>query len=157
MEEQKPRITTLVIPHTDTHVLLGMKKRGFGEGRWNGFGGKVDPGETIEEAARREFLEESGCQAREFTPAGLLQFSFEDVSERPINVHLFRARDLVGEPKESEEMSPQWFSFGTIPFEAMWPDDRYWLPGFLVEKKDVNGAFHFQDFNTILHFKLEVI
>ena len=34
-------------------ILLGMKKRGFGVGRWNGFGGKVDPGESIEGAAKR--------------------------------------------------------------------------------------------------------
>ena len=36
-------------------LLLGMKLRDFGKGYWNGFGGKVDPGETIEEAAVREF------------------------------------------------------------------------------------------------------
>ncbi len=40
-------------------ILLGMKKRGFGEGKWNGFGGKVNLidgryQETIEEAAMRE-------------------------------------------------------------------------------------------------------
>ena len=34
-------------------VLLGMKKRGFGQGRWNGFGGKVQAGETVEDAAIR--------------------------------------------------------------------------------------------------------
>lgn len=34
-------------------ILLGMKKRGFGAGRWNGFGGKVHPGESIEAAAKR--------------------------------------------------------------------------------------------------------
>jgi 8-oxo-dGTP pyrophosphatase MutT (NUDIX family) len=27
-------------------ILLAMKKRGFGEGKWNGAGGKVEPGET---------------------------------------------------------------------------------------------------------------
>jgi hypothetical protein len=27
--------------HQNENVLLGMKKRGFGQGRWNGFGGKV--------------------------------------------------------------------------------------------------------------------
>lgn len=32
-------------------VLLGMKKRGFGMGKYNGFGGKVEPGESIEAAA----------------------------------------------------------------------------------------------------------
>ena len=34
-------------------VLLGYKKRGFAHGRWNGFGGKVEPNETIREAAVR--------------------------------------------------------------------------------------------------------
>jgi len=35
-------------------ILLGMKKRGFGEGKLNGFGGKVKESETVEEAARAE-------------------------------------------------------------------------------------------------------
>jgi len=35
-------------------IILGMKKRGFGVGRWNGFGGKVEEGETIGDAAHRE-------------------------------------------------------------------------------------------------------
>ena len=34
-------------------VLLGYKKRGFAQGRWNGFGGKVEPNETIRDAAVR--------------------------------------------------------------------------------------------------------
>ena len=34
-------------------VLLGYKKRGFAQGRWNGFGGKVEPNETVENAAVR--------------------------------------------------------------------------------------------------------
>ena len=36
-----------------SQVLLGFKKRGFGEDRWNGFGGKVQPGESISDAAVR--------------------------------------------------------------------------------------------------------
>lgn len=34
-------------------VLLGFKKRGFGVNKWNGFGGKVNPNESICEAAVR--------------------------------------------------------------------------------------------------------
>ena len=41
-------------------VMLGMKKRGFGQGKYNGFGGKLEPNETVEEAAVRELEEESG-------------------------------------------------------------------------------------------------
>lgn len=35
-----------------------MKKRGFGVGKWNGYGGKLDEGESIERCAIRELEEE---------------------------------------------------------------------------------------------------
>ena len=41
----------LVFRKETSEVLLGMKKRGFGVGKWNGFGGKVEPGESIVAAA----------------------------------------------------------------------------------------------------------
>ena len=47
------RLYTLVLVLQPQRVLLGMKKRGFGAGRWNGFGGKVQEGETIEDGAKR--------------------------------------------------------------------------------------------------------
>ena len=60
MEERKRKVLTLVFLRREGEVLLGMKKRGFGEGKWNGFGGKVEAGETIVEAAAREVKEECG-------------------------------------------------------------------------------------------------
>ena len=47
------KLLTLAFVKTPTNILLGYKKRGFGMGRWNGFGGKVEVGETIEGAAKR--------------------------------------------------------------------------------------------------------
>ena len=48
------KILTLLFVQERGKLLLGMKKRGFGKGRWNGFGGKVQVGEeTIEEGAIR--------------------------------------------------------------------------------------------------------
>ena len=62
---RKIKVYTLVFVldqegHTPQRMLLGMKKRGFGMGKWNGFGGKVEPDETVEAAARRELEEEAG-------------------------------------------------------------------------------------------------
>jgi 8-oxo-dGTP pyrophosphatase MutT (NUDIX family) len=34
-------------------ILLGYKKRGFGANKWNGLGGKVEPGETVYNGALR--------------------------------------------------------------------------------------------------------
>lgn len=55
--QQSRKILTLLLIHQANRVLLGMKKRGFGQGRYNGFGGKVEKGETIIEAAIRETIE----------------------------------------------------------------------------------------------------
>ena len=38
-------------------VVLGQKKRGWMVGIWNGYGGKLEPGETVEQAAARELQE----------------------------------------------------------------------------------------------------
>ena len=143
---------TLAIVHDDTRVLLGLKKRGFGVGRWNGFGGKVGDDETIEEVAKRELFEESGLRWMAGRAAGLLRFSFERESKK-IEMHIFRVTHVSGEPMETEEMKPQWFDFSDIPFHDMWPDDRFWLPGFLEGKK-VNGSFHFGNEQIILKYEL---
>ena len=60
MSCKKRKVLTLVLLREENRVLLGMKKRGFGVGKWNGFGGKLEPGETVVEAAARELEEESG-------------------------------------------------------------------------------------------------
>lgn len=46
-------VSTLIILLDKNKILLGFKKRGFGEGKWNGFGGKVEPGEDIKACAER--------------------------------------------------------------------------------------------------------
>lgn len=52
-EERIRRPYTLALIQNDRRVLLGLKKRGFGTGFWNGFGGKIESGESIDEAAAR--------------------------------------------------------------------------------------------------------
>src|SRR3989344_8079112 len=108
MANKKRKVLTLCVVHDHPRVLLGLKKRGFGEGRWNGFGGKIQDGETIEEAARREMEEESGIVAINLEKAGILTFEFKD-DPTLLEVHLFKIHDFEGEPIESEEMRPIWF------------------------------------------------
>jgi len=48
---------TLLFLIKEDQILLAMKKRGFGMGRFNGVGGKIEPGETIEQAMIRECQE----------------------------------------------------------------------------------------------------
>lgn len=122
-------------------MLLGMKKRGFGMGRWNGFGGKVSTGETVEEAAVRELGEEVGIIPTDFKKAGILEFSFESEKDT-LEVHIYRVNHFEGTPEETEEMKPAWFSVGDIPLKQMWSDDEFWFP-YLLSGSLFKGSFHF--------------
>lgn len=144
---------TLCMAVRPDRVLLGMKKRGFGAGRWNGFGGKLLPGESVEVAARREMTEECGIHITAMEPAGRLEFRFAEKPEGVLDVHVFRVLSYTGEPVETEEMQPQWFPLDAIPFDAMWPDDRYWIPLFLAGKY-FQGSFLFGPEDTLLEMKL---
>lgn len=132
---------TLTIVYKNRKVLLGLKKRGFGVGRWNGFGGKVEEGETIREAAIRELQEESGVMTQEIEEMGVLDFEFES-DPKILQVHIFRVTKFEQEPVETEEMKPQWFDIDKIPFDSMWSDDIYWMP-YILEGKKFEGKFLF--------------
>ena len=78
------RPTTLCFPvRPDGKVLLGRKKRGFGVRKWNGFGGKIEDGETFLQCAVRELREETGLMADEgdFELVGFLDFHFSAAPE----------------------------------------------------------------------------
>ncbi|KAJ8389662.1 hypothetical protein AAFF_G00115380 [Aldrovandia affinis] len=149
------KLLTLVLVVQPGRVLLGMKKRGFGSGKWNGFGGKVQPGETIEQAARRELLEESGLTVDTLDKIGNIKFEFVGETEL-LDVHIFRADSFNGDPTESDEMRPQWFDLESIPYDKMWVDDRMWFP-LMLQKKLFLGYFKFQGHDVILDHKLEEV
>ncbi|XP_067128442.1 oxidized purine nucleoside triphosphate hydrolase-like isoform X2 [Centruroides vittatus] len=146
---------TIVLVRESNRVLLGLKKRGLGEGKWNGFGGKVQKGETIEEAAVRELKEESDLQANWLKKVGILDFEFVKNPLR-LNVHVFTTSSYEGKPKESEEMKPQWYPVNSIPYDKMWADDKYWFPLFLKGSK-FYGNFKFFDNDTLLEYKLDEV
>jgi len=145
---------TLCIIRNKDKILLGMKKRGFGEGKWNGFGGKPEEGESIEDCAHRELQEEVGLTAKNMKKMGAITFNFKEKPEWDQVVHLFLVEDYDGEPEETEEMKPKWYHVDDIPYEKMWVDDIHWLPLFL-DGKEIKGNFVFNGDNTIDSFHIE--
>lgn len=140
---------TIVFCLRGDDILLGMKKQGFGVGKWNGFGGKVKDGETIAEAAARELQEEAGINAdpNDLAQVAQLEFWFADT---PIfEAHVFTVHSWRGEPAESDEMRPQWFSHADIPWDTMWSDDPIWLPEVLAGRT-VKGVFRFDEAGEIV-------
>lgn len=116
-----------------------MKKRGFGIGKWNGFGGKLEGNETIEEGAIRELEEESCLRTSSLQRRGFLVFKLLDVG-KIMRVHVFDTYQFSGEPVETDEMRPKWYSENEIPFDKMWLDDKYWF-SYLLEGKSFVGRY----------------
>lgn len=139
------RILTLAYLLKDDVICLALKKRGFGEGNWNGFGGKIEEGETIEAAAVREIEEESGVRVdtMDLEKVALVNFFFVDGTH--LEVHTFFVRRWEGEPQETEEMRPQWFRYDDIPYEKMWADDPHWLPRALRGEKLAGNVWFRED------------
>ena len=109
-------------------ILLGLKKVGFGEGKYGGFGGKIEAGETVTAAAVRELQEV---------------------------VHVFLVTRWDGNPVESAEMIPAWFASDDIPLEHMWQDVYHWLPRILAGER-IRASFTFKEDNeTVDEVKIE--
>lgn len=124
-------------------VLLIEKRRGLGEGWYNGPGGKLEDGESPSECAVRETREEVGLEVDPdgLEKAGELTFLLDGADHT--FCHVYRTRSFTGEPTPSAEARPEWVPVDEVPYEQMWEDDRLWLPG-ILEGKTVVGEFRFE-------------
>lgn len=138
--------TTLCFLIKGNNICLAMKKRGFGKDRWNGVGGKLERGETIEEAALRELEEEIIVKSslEKMKKVGFLKFYFDDKPDWNQDMHIYFINEWEGRPIETDEMRPSWYTFDNIPYDKMWIDDIHWLPKVLTGKV-IEGEFYLSD------------
>jgi NADH pyrophosphatase NudC (nudix superfamily) len=155
------KTATLCFLIRGNEVCLGFKKRGFGMNKFAGFGGKVGDkeefnGETIEESITREGQEEFGIEVVNLVKMAELVFNFpEDISGGML-VHVFICREWKSEPRESEEMRPEWFGISQIPYDQMWQDNAHWLPVILTGKK-IRGHYDLKKDGTITSQRVETL
>jgi 8-oxo-dGTP pyrophosphatase MutT (NUDIX family) len=150
---------TLIFPLQGGRVLLGLKKRGFGNGRWGGFGGKVEAGETVVASAVRELYEEASLQVAEsnLRYVGRLTFLFPFKPAWDQVVYVFLVEQWAGDAAESEEMRPAWFAPAEIPYQQMWQDGRYWLP-IVLDGRCIQATFTFRaDNESVAEATLKII
>lgn len=132
---------TLMFVVQGNRVLLIDKLRGIGQGKINGPGGKIDPGETPEQCVIRECQEELHITPLQPIKMGELLFAMSDIPD--IHCHVFMAHAFDGVPTPTEEANPRWTEIDQIPWDQMWEDDRCWLPQMLEGQKFL-GKFIFE-------------
>jgi 8-oxo-dGTP pyrophosphatase MutT (NUDIX family) len=121
-------------------ALLIRKKRGLGAGKINAPGGRIEPGESPEEAAIRETREEVGVVPAAPRRRGHLRFQFTD--GYGLECHVLSADGCTGEAHETDEAVPRWTPLHAFPFDEMWADDRLWVP-LMLAGRPFRGRFVF--------------
>jgi len=129
-------------------VLLIRKKRGLGAGKISAPGGRIEPGETPEEAAIRETLEEVCVMPAAPRRRGHLRFQFTD--GYGLECYVLSADGCTGEVHETDEAVPLWTRLDALPFEEMWADDRLWIP-LMLAGRPFRGRFIFDGDAMIDH------
>ncbi len=153
------RLVSIVFLLKEDKILLAMKKRGFGEGLWNGAGGKQDSGETIVQTAVRECQEEIFVTPKDIGKVAVINFYFPpEKAAQGFNqqAHVYVSKSWTGEPKESEEMRPEWFDVSSLPYDSMWRDDTFWLP-LVLDGKKITADFHFDNNDEVLSHSIKEV
>ena len=133
---QPEEIGTLLFVQHVHQILLIHKKRGHGAGKVNAPGGKWQRGETLEQCAIRETLEEVGVVVEKAECRAELRF-VEQNGPQWLG-YAFVATQFSGEPCETDEADPFWCPVSEIPYDQMWPDDEIWLPQILNMNPAIN-------------------
>jgi ADP-ribose pyrophosphatase YjhB (NUDIX family) len=137
-------------------ILLGLKRKRIGKGKWNGHGGHFEKKDKIIEArARREVQQECGLKPETIEECGVVKIINDEIG-KIIELHIFSSTKFVGKLKsKTDEMERnRWFSFSCIPRDQMWPSDKIILP-FVLASKKFTGYFHYDQRGKLIQHYVE--
>lgn len=99
-------ISIAVVKNSDDNYLICRRADNIHQGgKWEFPGGKVDQGETPEQALHRELFEEVGLT---ITEQQLLEKLFFDYGDRQLNLHFYIIKKFTGEAFSKEGQPCKW-------------------------------------------------
>ena len=125
------------------------KENDYHRGKWNGLGGKFEPGESPEECAVREIKEESGLKVKKIKMKGFITFPMFDGKE-DWYVFLFIAEEFEGELIDSSEGKLSWIPNNQLTEINLWEGDKYFIP-WLFKEKFFSAKFIYENGDYISH------
>ena len=135
-------------------LLRNKKENDMHEGKWNGLGGKLDPGESPEECVIREVKEESGLMIKNPVLKGFITFpAFDEIDDW--YVFVYKADQFSGKLIDSAEGHLQWIENVQLLDLNLWEGDKIFLP-WLEQEKIFSAKFIYndkslQDFSVIFY------
>ena len=117
----RKRIEVVAAIIVDGHKVFATQR---GKGEWRGWwefpGGKVEPGETPEEALRREIREELEV---DIVIERFVETVEWDYPKFHLTMHCYRCRLATGQPTLTEHMAAKWLSASEMSSVEWLPAD----------------------------------
>ncbi len=133
MEERRPKVGVGVIVIKDGQVLLGKRKGAHGEGSWAFPGGHLEFGETPEDCAKREVMEEVGITIKNIQKVTYTNDIFPAEDKHYITCYVkadYESGEVkVMEPEKCEKW--EWLHWGAFP-------ETLFLPVLNLLKENIN-------------------
>jgi len=146
------KFATLCYVFNGNKVLMinrNKRKDDMHLGKWNGLGGKFNPGETPEECVIREVYEESGLLIKNPVLKGFITFpSFDE--EDDWYVFVFTANEFSGNLKDSDEGELEWIDWERITDLPLWEGDKFFIE-WLNQDRFFSAKFIYKNSNYITH------
>ena len=146
------KLATLIYLRSGDKTLMLYRNKKPGDihkGKWNGLGGKFEPGETPEDCARREIFEESGLKVSELVLKGFLTFP-DFAKDEDWYAFIFIAHPDGGELIDSPEGDLQWIENDRLLDLELWEGDRIFLP-WLDRPGFFSGSFIYREGRLVEH------
>jgi 8-oxo-dGTP diphosphatase len=116
------RVVAAVLRDEHGRVLIAQRPAGkHMGGYWEFPGGKIAPGESSEQALKRELAEELGVSLRRCHP--LLQLR-HDYADRVVELEVFAVDDYGGQPAGLEAQALKWVATAELGGQGLLPADR---------------------------------
>ena len=131
----RPKVGVGVLLIKNSKILLGKRKNAHGAGTWSPPGGHLEFGESFEECAMREVLEETGMQVKTTRRYSVTNDIFTYEHKHYITIFMI-ADSFIGEPKVLEPdkcESWEWFDVHNLPDNLFKP-----LENLLLEETMLN-------------------
>ena len=108
-------------------------------GKWIGVGGKLERGETPQECAAREILEETGLKAKPVLK-GVITFP-EFTPDSDWYTYVFKVTEFEGKLIDCNEGTLEWVPYDQVLSKPTWEGDHTFVEWLLEDKPFFSAKF----------------
>ena len=137
-----PQLATICYIDNGKELLMlhrNKKPNDVHAGKWIGVGGKLERGETPQECAAREILEETGLKAKPVLK-GVITFP-EFTPDLDCYTYVFKVTEFEGELIDCNEGTLEWVPYDEVLSKPTWEGDHTFVEWLLEDKPFFSAKF----------------